>query len=264
MANVTLNNGLVMPLLGYGTYQIPPPQTEACVAAALRAGYRSIDTGQCYGNEEETGRACRKAGLDRADLFVTTKLWGCRGYDDTRRSIEASRQRLGLGPIDLLLLHEPSGHIPEIYRAMEDAYRDGSVRAIGVANFLEEAYLDLVNHCRIIPAVNQVETHVFRQQGRLRRLEGQIGTQHESWSPLACGRHGIWHNPVLLEIGKKHSASVAQVALAFLVEQGIVVIPKSTSATHMEENLAAQRVSLDAADMEALEALDEGKSLFNW
>lgn len=264
MKHIKLNNGVEMPLLGLGTYQLPPSQTEACVAAALKEGYRFIDTAQCYGNEREVGCALRRSGLPRQELFVTTKLWGCQGYTDTRRSIETSLRRLDVGPVDLLLLHEPTGDVAEIYRAMEAAYEEGQVRAIGVANFLEERYLALINHCRVVPAVNQVETHVFRQQQRLRKLEQQLGTRHESWSPLACGRHQIWQQPVLERLAQKHGVSIAQVALAFLLQQDIIAIPKSTSPYHRKENLAALELTLDAEDWAALAALKEGKSLFGW
>ena len=167
---ITLNNGVEMPILGYGTYQTPSRITEQCVADALRIGYRSIDTAQCYGNEREVGLACRKSGIPRSELFITTKLWDCHGYQDTLRSIDSSLKKIGMDYIDLLLIHEPTGNVHEIYRAMENAYKDGKLRAIGISNFLEERYLDLVNHCKVIPAVNQVETHVFRQQKKLRQL----------------------------------------------------------------------------------------------
>lgn len=188
-----MNNGVQMPVIGYGTYQTPPNITERSVSDALRVGYRSIDT---------------------------------------------SLRRLNLGYIDLLLIHELTGDVHEIYRAMESAYRDGKLRSIGVSNFLTETYLDLVNHSKIVPAVNQVETHVFRQQKELRQLECQIGTRHESWSPLACGRNGIFKNPVLSRMAEHHSLSISQIVLRFLVQQGIIVIPKSTRLEHMKENLA--------------------------
>lgn len=264
MEYITSNNGVEMPILGYGTYQTPPNITERCVSDALRIGYRSIDTAQCYGNEHEVGLACRKSGIGREALFITTKLWGCQGYSDTLRSIDASLRRLDLGYIDLLLIHEPTGDVHEIYRAMETAYKDGKLRAIGVSNFLEERYLDLVNHCKVIPAVNQVETHVFRQQKNLRQLECQIGTRHESWSPLACGRNGIFKNPVLSKIAEHHSRSVSQVALRFLAQQGIIVIPKSTDPAHMKENFAVLDFELEPEEMSALEGLEVGRSLFNW
>ena len=156
METVTLNNGVKMPLIGYGTYQTPPSITERCVSDALYIGYRSIDTAQCYGNEQEVGLACQKSGIPREELFITTKLWGCHKYADTLRSIDASLHRLNLGYIDLLLIHEPTGDVHEIYRAMETAYRDGKLRAIGVSNFLSERYLDLINHSKVVPAVRTV------------------------------------------------------------------------------------------------------------
>lgn len=264
MEYVTLNNGVIMPLLGYGTYQTPAEITERCVADALSVGYRSIDTAQCYGNEREVGLACKASGIPREEIFITTKLWGCRGYEDTLTAIAASLRTINMGYIDLLLLHEPTGNIYDIYRAMELAYKEGKLRAIGVSNFLENRYLALLKQCKIIPAVNQVETHVFRQQGRLRQLECQTGTKHESWSPLACGQHGIFSNSILQGIAKKHGKSIAQIALRFLTQQDIIVIPKSMHIAHMMENFDSLHFSLDAEDMKQIEALEQGQSLFNW
>ena len=264
MEYITLNNGVEMPILGYGTYQTPSRITEQCVSDALRIGYRSIDTAQCYGNEREVGLACRKSGIPRSELFITTKLWACNGYQDTLRSIDNSLKKIGMDYIDLLLIHEPIGNVHEIYRAMETAYKDGKLRAIGISNFLEDRYLDLVNHCKVIPAVNQVETHVFRQQKKLRQLECQIGTKHESWSPLACGQNGIFKNSTLLEIAGNYGKTVAQVALRFLLQQGIVVIPKSTHIERMKENFETLDFDLEAAEMREIEQLEIGKSLFGW
>ena len=264
METVILNNGVSMPMVGYGTYQTPAYQTEQCVANAIRVGYRSIDTAQCYGNECEVGLACRKSGVPRSELFITTKLWACHGFADTLRSIDSSLKRLNLDYIDLLLMHEPTGDVHEIYRAMESAYQEGKLRAIGVSNFLEERYLDLVNHCKVIPAVNQVETHVFRQQKKLRELECQIGTRHESWSPLVCGQNGIWKDRTLLDIAGQHGKSVSQVALRFLTQQGIIIIPKSTNVQHMKENLAALDFDLAPEEMQMMEYLEVGRSFFGW
>ena len=264
MEYITLNNGVEMPILGYGTYQTPSRITEQCVADALRVGYRSIDTAQCYGNEREVGLACRKSGIARSELFITTKLWACRGYQDTLYSIDGSLKKLDLDYIDLLLIHEPTGDVYEIYRAMETAYKDGKLRAIGISNFLEDRYLNLVNHCKIVPAVNQVETHVFRQQRKLRDLEVQIGTKHESWSPMACGQNGIFTNRVLLKIADNHGKTAAQVALRFLSQQGIIVIPKSTHVDRMKENFESLNFDLEADEMREIEQLEIGKSLFGW
>ena len=253
-----------MPIIGYGTYQTPPSITERCVRDALKVGYRSIDTAQCYGNEHEVGLACRKSGIPREDLFITTKLWACHGYADTLRSIDGSLRKLDLDYIDPLLIHEPTGDVHEIYRAMETAYRDGKLRTIGISNFMPERYLDLINHSKVVQAVNQVETHVFRQQRKLRELECQIGTKHESWSPLACGQNQIRQNPVLREIAAGRQKSVSQIALRFLVQQGIIVIPKSTDPEHMKENLRVLEFELEPDEMEAIEKLEIGRSLFGW
>ena len=261
---VTLNNGVQMPILGYGTYQIPSNITERCVTDALNAGYRSIDTAQCYGNEREVGAACRRSGISRTELFITTKLWACHDYQDTLRSIDSSLKKLDMKYIDLLLIHEPTGDVHEIYRAIETAYKEGKLRAVGISNFLEDRYLDLLNHCSVVPAVNQVETHVFRQQKKLIQLECKAGTKHESWSPLACGKNGIFSNRVLAAIAEKHGRTIAQVALRFLIQQGIIVIPKSTHLERMKENFEALGFDLGADEMSAIERLEVGSSLFGW
>ena len=264
MEYVTLNNGVKMPILGYGTYQTPARITQRCVEDALAVGYRSIDTAQCYGNEHEVGLACRASGIAREELFITTKLWACHGYQDTLRSIDNSLRQIDMGYIDLLLIHEPTGDVHEIYRAMETAYKDGKLRAIGISNFLDSRYSDLIRHCEIIPAINQVETHVFRQQKKLRKLEAQAGTQHEAWSPMACGENGIFKNPTIASIAQSHGATTAQVALRFLSQQGIVAIPKSTHIDRMKENLTSLDFDLTPEDMRRLESLEIGKSLFGW
>lgn len=264
MKYITLNNGVKMPILGYGTYQTPPSITEKCVMKAIQLGYRSIDTAQCYGNEKEVGLACRKSGIARKELFITTKLWACHSYQDTLHSIDSSLKKLNMDYIDLLLIHEPMGDVYEIYRAMETAYGEGKLRAIGISNFLEERYVNFINHCNIIPSINQVETHVFRQQKQLRKLECQIGTKHESWSPLACGKNNIWKNTTLIKIARNHNKSVSQIALRFLLQQEIIVIPKSTKAEHMKENIAALDFDLEVEEMQAIEKMEIGRSLFGW
>lgn len=264
MKYAILNNGIKMPMIGYGTYRTPPAKTEKCVSQALKIGYRSIDTAQCYYNESEVGTACRNSGIPREELFVTTKLWACSGYKDTIASIDGSLNRLNIGYIDLLLIHEPTGNVNEIYRAMETAYGEGKVRAIGVSNFLEDRYIDLLNHCKVVPVVNQVENHVYRQQKHLREIERKEGTQPESWSPLAAGENGITRDPVLLKIAERHRKTASQVALRFLTQQDIVIIPKSMSEKHMRENLDIFDFELDENEMKAIEALDCGRSLFGW
>lgn len=261
---IKLNNGVEMPMIGFGTYQMPSRITQRCVEEALEIGYRHIDTAQCYGNEREVGLAIRQSKIPRGDLFVTTKLWGGRGYDDTLRSIDGSLRALDVGAIDLLLIHEPTGNFNEIYRAMETAYREGKLRAIGVSNFLESNFERLMRTAEIIPAVNQIETHVFRQQLGMRTLLKKYGTAHEAWSPLAAGQNGFFTNPTLKEIATRHGKSTAQIGLRFLLQQNIVVIPKSTHVERMRENLSVDDFELTAADMDQLRALDQGRSLFNW
>ena len=265
MANTaSLNNGVQMPMIGYGVYQIPSIETERCVTDALNVGYRSIDTAQCYGNEKQVGKAVKRSGLARDEVFITTKLWGGRGYADTVRSIDSSLKALDLGYIDLLLIHEPTGDYLEIYRAMENAYKAGKLRSIGVANFLEDNFRRLTENCTVIPAVDQVETHIFRQQRNLRKLLDDKGTVHQSWSPLACGRNGFFRNPELTEVGAKYGKTAAQVGLRFLFQQGIVIIPKSTHIERMRENLDILDFELTPEEMTVLQALDMNRSLFGW
>ena len=261
---IKLNNGVEMPRIGYGVYQIPSSSTERCVRDALSVGYRSIDTAQCYGNEAATGRAIKASGIPRSEVFVTTKLWGGRGYKDTVSSIDGSLRALDMDYIDLLLIHEPTGDFREIYRAMEDAYRGGKLRAIGVANFLEKNYRSLLETAQVVPAVNQIETHVFRQQSGMRKLLREHGTIHESWSPLACGQNGFFRNPVLREIGGKYGKSNAQVGLRFLYQQDIVIIPKSTHIERMKENLNILDFELTAVEMDRIRSLDLDRSMFGW
>ena len=261
---VTFNNGVKMPMIGFGTYQMPSRITERCVSDALKIGYRHIDTAQCYGNEHEVGMAVKNSGLRREEIFVTTKLWGGRGYSDTLRSIENSLRTLDTGYIDLLLIHEPTGDFNEIYRAMETKYHEGSLRAIGVANFLEENFSRLMETAKVIPAVNQIETHVFRQQKNMHRILKKFGTVHESWSPLACGKNNIFKNSTLKNIADAHGKSVAQVALRFLIQQNIPVIPKSTHIERMQENIAVTDFELSNSEMDTIISLDMGKSLFLW
>lgn len=261
---VILNNGVEMPRIGYGVYQIPSSMTERCVSDALSVGYRSVDTAQCYGNEAATGRAIKASGIPKDEIFVTTKLWGGRGYRDTVSSIDSSLKALGMDHIDLLLIHEPTGDFHEIYRAMEDAYKAGKLRAIGVANFLEKNYKSLLETAKIVPAVDQIETHVFRQQKNMRGLLKEHGTIHESWSPLACGQNGFFRNQTVREIGESYGKSNAQVGLRFLYQQDIVIIPKSTHIERMKENLDILDFELTQDEMDMLSGLDLDRSMFGW
>ena len=263
MDYVTLNNGVKMPKLGYGVYQTPPEETERCVLDAIRIGYRSIDTAQAYGNEEGVGNAMIKCGLPREDLFITTKVWiSNNGYEKAKASIDESLKKLQTSYIDLLLIHQPFGDYYGTYRAMEEAYKEGKVRAIGVSNFYPDRYLDLFHFSEIKPAVNQVETHVFQQQKVAKKYMEKHGTQIMSWGPFAEGKNNYFQNPVLKEIGEKYGKSVAQVALRFLLQSDVVVIPKSTHENRMKENFDVFDFTLTDEDMKKIKALDTGKSLF--
>ena len=263
MEYVTLNNGVKMPVLGYGVYQTPPEETERCVLDAIRIGYRSIDTAQAYGNEEGVGNALAKCGLPREEFFITTKVWiSNAGYEKAKASIEESLKKLQVSYIDLLLIHQPFGDYYGTYRAMEEAYKEGKVRAIGVSNFYPDRYIDIHHFAEIKPAVNQVETHVFQQQKLAKEYLKKNGTPIESWGPFAEGKNDYFNNPVLKEIGASHGKSAAQVALRFLIQSGVVVIPKSTHKERMEENFNVFDFELTADEMAKVEALDGGESLF--
>lgn len=263
MDYVTLNNGVKMPQLGYGVYQTPPEETERCVLEAIEVGYRSIDTAQAYGNEEGVGNAIQKCGLPREDLFITTKIWiSNAGYEKAKASIEESLRKLQTDYIDLLLIHQPFGDYYGTYRAMEEAYRAGKVRAIGVSNFYPDRYLDLAHFAEIKPAVNQVETHVFQQQKVAKEYLKKNGTQIMSWGPFAEGKNDYFNNPVLKDIAAAHGKSAAQVALRFLLQSDVVLIPKSVHKERMEENFNVFDFALTDEEMARIEALDTGKSLF--
>ncbi len=263
MEYVTLNNGVKMPVLGYGVYQTPPEETERCVLDAIHTGYRSIDTAQAYGNEEGVGNAIAKSGLPREEFFLTTKVWiSNAGYEKARASIEESLKKLKTSYLDLLLIHQPFGDYYGTWRAMEEAYKAGKIRAIGVSNFYPDRFLDLHHFAEIKPAVNQVETHVFQQQKTAQKVLSRYGTQIESWGPFAEGKNNYFHNPVLMEIGAKYNKSVAQTALRFLIQSDVVVIPKSTHIERMEENFNVFDFKLTAEEMARIEALDGGESLF--
>lgn len=234
MEYVTLSNGVKMPKLGYGVYQTPPQETEKCVLDAIETGYRSIDTAQAYGNEEGVGNALAKSGLQREEFFITTKVWITNaGYEKAKASIEESLKKLKTDYIDLLLIHQPFGDYYGTYRAMEEAYKEGKVRAIGVSNFYPDRFLDIHHFAEIKPVVNQVETHVFQQQKTAREYMEKNGTQIMSWGPFAEGKNDYFNNPVLKKIGEKYGKSVAQTALRFLLQSDVVVIPKSVHKNRM-------------------------------
>lgn len=263
MEYVTLNNGIKMPKLGYGVYQTPPEETERCVREAIEIGYRSIDTAQAYGNEEGVGKALAACGLPREEMFITTKIWiSNAGYEKAKASILESLSKLQTDYIDLMLIHQPFGDYYGSYRAMEEAYKAGMLRAIGVSNFYPDRYLDIARFSEIKPAVNQVETHIFQQQKTAKEYMAKNGAQIMSWGPFAEGRNNYFENPVLKEIGEKYKKTTAQVALRFLLQSNVVVIPKSTHKNRMEENFNVFDFVLSGEDMGKIKKLDTGESLF--
>lgn len=260
---IKLNNGVEMPQIGYGVYQVSPDECERCVSDALKVGYRMIDTAQAYNNEEGVGAAIAKSEIPRNELFIVSKIWISNyGYDKARKSIDESLRRLGTDHIDLMLLHQPYCDRYGAYRALEDAYKEGKLRAIGVSNFYPDHFTDLAENVEIIPTVNQVETHVFNQQTIARKYMEEFGTRTMSWGPLAEGRNNFFTNPVLEKIGQKYGKTVAQVALRWLTQLGIIIIPKSVHIERMEQNLDILDFTLSESDMSEIALLDTGKSLF--
>lgn len=263
METVRLSNGIEMPMIGYGVYQVDPAECERCVSDALKTGYRMIDTAQAYHNEEGVGAAVAKSGIARDELFIVTKIWISNyGYDRAKASIDESLRRLGTDYIDLMLLHQPFCDRYGAYRALEDAYKAGKLRAIGVSNFYPDHFIDLASNVEIPPMVNQVETHVFDQQVQPQKYMEEYGCRIMSWGPLAEGRNNFFTNPVLEEIGLKYGKSVAQVALRWLNQRGVIIIPKSVHVERMRQNLDIFDFTLTDDDMAAISRLDTGKSLF--
>ncbi|MEU8675452.1 aldo/keto reductase [Streptomyces sp. NPDC048560] len=264
MQNVRLNNGVEMPILGFGVYQIPPEETERCVTEALAAGYRLLDTAAAYQNEEAVGRAIRSSGIPREELFVTTKLWvqDAPAQEHTERAFETSLTKLGLDHIDLYLMHQPFGDVYGQWRAMEGLYREGRTKAIGVANFYPDRLVDLILNNDVTPAVNQIETHPFFQRTADQELMRAHGVQIQSWGGFAEGRNNLFTHPVLSAIGEKHGKSVAQVVLRWLIQRGVVAIPKSVRAERMAENIDVFAFELTTDEMASIAALDTGASLF--
>lgn len=263
MEYVTLNNGVKMPILGYGVYQVSNEECERCVLDAISVGYRSIDTAQAYGNEEAVGNAIRKCGVPREELFITTKVWITNGgYEKAKESLKESLRKLQTEYIDLVLIHQPFNDYYGTYRAMEEAYKEGWIKAIGVSNFYPDRLVDICRFAEVVPAINQVETHIFQQQKTAHTYMEKYGVQHESWGPFAEGRKDFFTNSVLNEIGKKYNKSAAQVALRFLIQSNVVVIPKSTHIERMKENFEVFDFELCTEDMEKIQQLDEETSLF--
>lgn len=261
---IALNNGVQMPALGFGVYQIPDDETERAVTDALAAGYRLLDTAASYGNEEAVGRAIAASGIARDDLFITTKLWiqSGRGEEKAKVAFAKSLERLGLEFVDLYLIHQPLGDYHGAWRAMEDLNREGTAKAIGVSNFAPDRLQDLIDHHEVTPAVNQVETHPFHQQHETQEFMRGLGVQIESWGPFAEGRNDLFTNPDLSEIASAHGKSVGQVVLRWLVQREVIVIPKSVRAERMRENIDVFDFELGEDEMNRIAELDTGESLF--
>ena len=264
MQTVKLNNGTEMPILGFGVFQIPDPvECESCVIDAINSGYRLIDTAVSYMNEYAVGNAIKNCGVDRKELFITTKLWvQDHGYENTKKSFQQSLDRLQLDYLDLYLIHQPYGDIHGSWRAMEELYEAGKIKAIGVANFQTDRLMDLIAFNKIPPAINQIETHPFNQQIEAQTFLTENNVQIESWGPFAEGKNNIFKNEILLSIANKHNRSVAQIILRWLTQRGIVVIPKSVRKERMEENFNIFDFELTTDDTEKIKTLDTKASLF--
>ena len=263
MEHRILNNGVEMPVLGFGVYQVEETVCEQCVCDAIAAGYRSIDNASAYLNERAVGRAIRRSGVPREELFITTKLWvQDAGYESTKRALAKSLERLQLDYLDLYLIHQPFGDVYGSWRAMEELYREGAVRAIGVSNFQPDRLVDLILHNEVVPAVNQVETHPFCQQTEAAAVMASEGVQIESWAPFAEGRNNLFGNGTLVSLAAKYRKSVAQVVLRWLIQRGVVVIPKSVRPERMAENIDVFDFHLAPEDMDLIATLDTRRSCF--
>lgn len=264
MQTVTLNNGVAMPILGFGVFQVTDlAECERSVANAIEVGYRLIDTAESYQNEEAVGRAIKSSGVAREELFITTKLWiQSKGYEGTMAAFEKSLKKLQLDYLDLFLIHQPYGDVYGEWRAMQDLYKEGKIRAIGVSNFQPDRLIDLIIHNEIVPAVNQIETHPFHQQNEAYQFLSDNHVQMESWGPFAEGKNGIFHNELLQSIADNHHKSIAQVVLRWLTQRGIVAIPKSVRKERMQENFDIFDFALSAGELGAITALDSKTSSF--
>ena len=262
MEYVTLSNGVSMPKLGFGVFQVSGDETARCIQDAIEVGYRHIDTAQSYMNESEVGQGIRDSGIDRSELFVTTKVWiEHYGYAEARESVENSLRKLGLDYLDLVLLHQPFGDYYGAYRALEEAYREGTVKALGVSNFYPDRLIDICHFAQVKPALNQIELHVLQQQPSSMETMRRYGVQPEAWGPLARGRRDLFTNPLLNQIAQRHGRPVSQIALRYLLQLGVVIIPKSTHPERMAENFDLFGFQLDESEMQALATLNEGDYL---
>ncbi|STO92363.1 Glyoxal reductase [Haemophilus pittmaniae] len=265
MKSVKLNNGIEMPMVGFGVYQVSDEDTEKAVSEALKAGYRLLDTAAVYGNEAGVGRAIKASGIPREEIFVTTKLWIQRenGYENTKKALENSLTRLGLDYVDLYLMHQPFGDVHEQWRAMEDLYKAGKARAIGVSNFHMDRLMDLITCHEIVPAVNQIETHPFYQRDAEIAFHKELGILQQAWAPLAEGKFEIFGNLILTQIAQKHGKSVAQVVLRWLNQRGVAIIPKSVKVERMLENREIFDFTLDEQDLAQIATLNRDEIIFN-
>lgn len=264
MEYVKLNNGVEMPILGFGVYQIPREETKRCVLDAINVGFRAIDTAQSYFNEAEVGDAIKESGIPREEFFITTKIWiDNYGYEKCKASVEESLKKLKTDYIDLVLLHQPFSDYYGAYRALEELYEEGKIRAIGVSNFYPDRLADMCLFGRkVVPAVNQVETNPLNQQVKAQENMEKYGVHIEAWAPFGEGKNNMFSNPTLVEIGKKYNKSVAQVILRWLIQRGVIIACKSTHKERMEENFKVFDFELSNEDMEAIKALDTSDSLF--
>lgn len=263
MEQVTFYNGVKMPIVGYGVYQVSKEECERCVLDALAVGYRSIDTAQSYFNEEQVGNAIFKSGVPRKDIFLTTKVWiEHYGYEEAKKAVLESMRKLQTEYLDLVLLHQPFSDYYGAYRALEDLYGEGKLRAIGVSNFYPDRLVDIASFSRIKPMVNQVETHPFHQQTEAKKWMDKYGIQMEAWAPFGEGRGGLFENPVLAQLAEKYNKTTAQIVLRWHIQRGVVVIPKSTHKARMEENLQVFDFVLEPEDMNRISALDKKQSSF--
>lgn len=263
MEQVTLYNGVKMPMVGYGVYQVSKEECERCVLDALAVGYRSIDTAQSYFNEEQVGNAIVKSGVSREEIFLTTKVWiEHYGYEETKKSVLESMRKLQTKYLDLVLLHQPFSDYYGAYRALEDLYDEGKLRAIGVSNFYPDRLVDIASFSRVKPMVNQVETHPFHQQAEAKKWMDKYGIQMEAWAPFGEGRGGLFENPLLAQLAEKYNKTAAQIILRWHIQRGVVVIPKSTHKVRMEENLQVFDFVLGPEDMNRISALDKKESSF--
>ena len=263
MEYVTLSNGVKMPILGYGVYQVTKDECERCVMDALEVGYRSLDTAQSYFNEEEVGSAMKKSGIPREEIFLTSKVWVEHyGYEETRKSVEESLRKLQTDYLDLMLLHQPFNDYYGAYRALEDMYDEGKLRAIGVSNFYPDRLVDLASFTRIPPMINQIETHVLNQRTEDNEWMGKYHIAHEAWAPFGEGRGGLFENKVLKQIGDKYGKTTAQIMLRWNIQRGVIVLPKSTHKERMIQNLDVFDFSLTDEDMGAIAKLDTKTSAF--